>query len=773
MNILKKAALSAMAAVMAITGLAATVPSLEVGAEHYGENELTAELEQIAALKKTVLNDYKTGKFTQYTAPSEWSVLCVKFSDVTFNKGTSGERRYTIPHNSDANTVIDHGIQRFEETMEDMSNGQVDFKITTIWVDEPVKVVYNHFGYGEIISQIKQVIPYNSFDSVFFFSSQEGTNGMTYDNLAGNTFGHSYVQPFNIAAEMKAIKNHYTIEQEEKECWTCGIMTHEFFHQVDAAAKEVLGETNFPMCHDYQVNGNRLPDEKVNDPKYGYLVKGETGKYDSLLVNKNKFKYVIGKYPDYLGDYYEAFFRGEIYYQESSTKQVRKGMFPSMWRYLDRTARLNRYNYTIRNVETGNYLKKEDEVDVPGASVLSSVKTTDLFSENVQWKLTANLSAADPAVFQLIPAADTTQLIRAEKGSPYGTAALYRSGWGTAETANKGFGFKLVPTTDSKGNFAYRIQSTLDVFKNCYFRDNGNGSVCIESNTKNNTWDIEKIGIQSGKYYIKNLKTRGALTVSNNAAAITEYSNGNGNVNQEWMIMEDKNGFFNIYSAVANTNLYFDVVDNNALEGNKVQLYGKSTRYADAQLFQFKKNCSGFYTIIFNRNPELCIAWNANKNQMELQKINGSAEQTWDIGQTQKTPSIQSGKYYNIKTADGEYLSWNGSTVTKSASAAKWKITDKGNGYYWIEANTTNSIRFLDVFYSKNEEGTQIRVCTDTTLCADAEGARYAQNWAFVPNADGTLKIMPKLTFARGLKFSGTNAQLSSTPDSFTLVLAK
>lgn len=771
MNVLKKAALSTMAVVIAVTGLFATASPLETSAEHYGENELTTELQQIATLKKTVANDYKTGKFTQYTAPAEWSVLCVKFSDVTLNKGMSNEKRYTIPHNSDANTVIDHGIQRFEETMEDMSNGQVDFKITTIWVDEPVTAKLNHFGYGEIKSQIKQNIPYDSFDSVFFFSSQEGILGMTYDNLADNTFGHSYVQPYNIAAEMKAIKNHYTVEEEQKDCWTCGTMVHEFYHQVDAAAKKLLGATNFPMCHDYQVNGKVLTKEQINNPKNGYKV--TEGKDTYLIVNKNKFKYVEGKYPDYLGDYYEAFFRGEIYYQESSTKQVRKGMFPSVWNYLHRTTRLKKYNFAIRNSETGNYLKKENKNDAYGASVLSSVKTTDLFSKNVQWKLSIDLNSVNSPVFRMIPVSDTNQLIRAEKGTNIDTAALYRSSWGTATTTNKGFDFKFIPTTDSKGNLVYKIQSTLDIFKNCYFRDNAKGGVCIEANTKNSTWDIVKLGVQSGKYYIKNLETRGALTVSNKAAVITEYSKGNGNINQEWMIMEDTAGFFNIYSAVAGTNLYFDVVNNNAIAGNKVQLFVKNPPYADAQLFQLRKNTSGFYTIVSKRNPNLCVAWNASKKQMELQTVNGSAAQTWDIGQTKATPSIQSGKYYNIKTADGKYLSWNGTTVTKSTTASKWKITDKGNGYYWIEANTTNGNRFLDVYYSQNQEGTLIRVCTDTTLCGDPEGARYAQNWAFVPNADGTLKIVPKLTFARGLKFSGSKAQLSSTPDSFTLVLAK
>ena len=771
MNILKKAVFGTMAVIMAVTGLATNVSPLTASAEHYGVNELTSELQQIATLKQTVLNDYKTGNFTQYTAPIEWSVLCVKFSDVTMNKGKSDQKQYLMPHNSDASIVIDHGIQRFEETMEDMSNGQVDFVVTTIWVDEPVTAALSHFGYGEIKNQIKQTIPVDSFDSVFFFSSQEGTSGVTYDNISADSYGHSYVQPYKISVEMNAIKNNYSIEEEEKKYWTCGIMTHEFFHQVDQTAKRLLSDDYFPMCHDYQVNGYVLTKEQINNPKNGYKV--TEGKDTYLIVNKNKFKYVEGKYPDYLGDYYEAFFRGEIYYQESSTKQVRKGMFPSLWNYLDRSAHLNRYNFTIRNSETGNYLKKEDELDKPGASVLSTVKTTDLFSQNVQWKLSIDPNSVNPAVFRLIPAADTTQLIRAEKGTNSDTAALYRTSWGMATTANKGFDFKLIPTTDSKGNLVYRIQSTLDAFKNCYFRDNEKGGVSIEANTKNSTWDIVKLGVQSSKYYIKNLENRGALTVSNGVAAITEYSKDNGNVNQEWMIMENKDGFFNIYSAVAGTNLYFDVLNTYAFEGNKVQLYGKSSRYADAQLFQLRKNTSGFYTIVYKGNSNLCVAWNESKKQMELQTFNGSAAQTWDIGQTKATPSIQSGKYYNIKTADGKFLSWNGSIVTKSTTASKWKITDKGNGYYWIEANTTNGIRFLDVFYSQNQEGTLIRLCTDTTFCGDPEGARYAQNWAFVPNADGTLKIVPKLTFARGLKFSDSNAQLSSTPDSFTLVLAK
>ncbi|WP_295093257.1 RICIN domain-containing protein [Ruminococcus sp.] len=754
MNVLKKSAIGTMAAVITVAGTAVTVPSMNVSAETYGVNELASELKEIANLKTTVLNDFKTANYTQYDSPAEFDVLFVKCKNALITAG--GQTiRYTIEPGSEKDQVIDHGIKRFEETVESITNHAIDLVITTIWVDEEVRG-NNGFGYNEVKDFLD--IPCDSFDSVFWFSGREGMFGGTGKNLT-NEFGESYVQPVDVANEISRIRANASVSEEMKYQWTCGCITHEWMHQVEQLAKSVLNDSEFPMCHDYQINGVTYDIDKLQTKKEGndtYI----------LINDKLKFKYVANKYPDYMGDYYEAWLSGQVINPKDNKK---RGMFPSMWQYITKARHLSDDSYVIRNTSTNMYLNKEDVNDNFGASKLTTVSNPDMFSKNLQWQLKYDWNSKNGDAVRLISVADKNQLIRAEKGNNVATAALYQSAWGVSELSNKGFQFTLTPDD----GLSYEIQSTLDVFNNCYFRDNGNSGVCIDADTANNGWELTKLGIQTGKYYIKNLGTRGALTTTdNNTTAIEEYSKDNGNVNQEWIIQEVQDGFFTISSAVDGKNLYFDVVNNNGLAGNTVQLYGRNIAYNDAQLFQLRKDANGFYTIVTKRNSDLCVAWNDENKKMELQTINGSNEQTWDLGQTKPASFVQSGNYYYIMTSDQMYLGWNGETVVKTTTPLKWKISDKGNGYYWLEANITAACRFLDVAFSNNQEGNSIRLCTDTTLCADAEGARYAQNWAFVMNADGTFRIVPKLTFARGLKFNNSSAQLSSTPDSFTFVLA-
>ena len=74
MNVLKKSAFGTMAAVVTVAGTAANVPFMKASAENYGVNELASELQEIANLKKTVMNDFKTANYTQYDAPAEFDV---------------------------------------------------------------------------------------------------------------------------------------------------------------------------------------------------------------------------------------------------------------------------------------------------------------------------------------------------------------------------------------------------------------------------------------------------------------------------------------------------------------------------------------------------------------------------------------------------------------------------------------------------------------------------------------------------------------------------
>ena len=128
-GMLRKPAIGMLAAVTAFTGMPL---SAGIQAKASGSDELTARIQAIAqtqtkvdAAREKLIAEYSSGKHTVPEKPAAFKALFVKCSDVTMEnteivdgKETTVKTRYTIGRDSDANTVIDHAIDRFEETVD-------------------------------------------------------------------------------------------------------------------------------------------------------------------------------------------------------------------------------------------------------------------------------------------------------------------------------------------------------------------------------------------------------------------------------------------------------------------------------------------------------------------------------------------------------------------------------------------------------------------------------------------------------------------------------
>lgn len=437
-------------------------------------DDIGNELNNITKLHETVLSDYKSGSYTKHYE-TELRILFVKCSHVTMNIDGKTQT-YRFNRGSDTDRVIDHSIIRFKQSIEEMTGFSVRIMPYCIWVNDAMTLPAAGFGYDEVSRSSSKTIPVNDFDSVFFFSGRQVGYGTTSKNLLVCDHGESCVFPLDVNAEIKKIHNNTPMEEERKEPWTCGFITHEFIHQIDVPAKLISGDERFPTCHQYQVNGKAGLE---------YLIRTEDGK-DIYLTNPEnglKWKYVPGKYPDFIGDYYEAFFRGELIDTKDGGRK--KGMFPSMWKLLCTPVKLG--TYTIRNTATNRYLYASDSSDRAGASALLTISDPDLTKKNVRWDIVYDIKDRHTGCFRMIPKLDETELIRAEKSPVYDTAALYRAEWGCEPTETKNFSFTL-----SKKTGGYSIMTTLDVLNGCVLCDT-NGGVEFSQSNKNDTWEFVKL----------------------------------------------------------------------------------------------------------------------------------------------------------------------------------------------------------------------------------------------------------------------------------------
>ena len=742
MHLVKRSFACLAAAVTLFAGTAAMPAAAERReADGYRMDELSQEIAAIGNLQAAVRQDYTAQNAAANETPAVFHALFVKCADVTMQE-TDGSRQYLIPPGSDTDKVIDHGIRRFEETVEEMTAHALDIIPTVITVNDPL-TVNGAFGYADIKDSISEPIPVSEYESVFFFSGREGIYSTTGPTVF-DAYGESYIQTVCVKDEIARINRNASLEEERREPWTCGNITHEWIHQLDTASRSLLDDAHFPLCHDYQYDGKTDETKLIASEEDGIV-------YLTNPFNGYKWKYEAGKYPDFLGDYYEAFLSDAIIDTQDGGKK--KGMFPALWKFICTNRQLG--TYTIQNTATGHYLNAEPEADRFGASVLDTAADSDPFSANTQWSLFYDSTAKAGCSFRIYSEKNPTELIRAEQGASVDTAALYRTEWGTGETDVKCFAFTL--PRDADGN--YQIRTTLGVFKDFVLTETETGGIECCKAGGNDTWRLTRIDMNEGDYYFRNPQTGDALTMEHTAAAMQPFVTKD--AAQTWTVRNCGKNLYVITSADGKTVL--SPKDGKAAAGIPVLPVSGLQSESDAQLWQFRKDSDGFYTIVFNAAPSLCLTWDAEKKTLLLQNTDAAAAQCWDIGQIPVNPAVGTGICY-LRTADGSYLGVRKAQIVKSEKPVLWTISEAKDGYFLLRTYTNTGRMLLHIKDTISQEGTA------AALCAEKERTDNTDQWAFPANADGTFRLMPKTGFTRDIKLDSAGAILSATPDSFSAI---
>jgi hypothetical protein len=146
-----------------------------------------------------------------------------------------------------------------------------------------------------------------------------------------------------------------------------------------------------------------------------------------------------------------------------------------------------------------------------------------------------------------------------------------------------------------------------------------------------------------------------------------------------------------------------------------------------------------------------------------LHIVSKSNIQNWRLEKMYNGKFIFNGKYKIKDSSTGQYLYANEKSLILSNSGTEWTIHSVGNCYYMISTEIKKKVKYIDVLnaYDREEQTVQVHIKTDY------DGA---QNWKFILNLDGTIKLLPKLSLERGLKCSTTSSSLSKNCGSFLLI---
>ncbi len=145
-------------------------------------------------------------------------------------------------------------------------------------------------------------------------------------------------------------------------------------------------------------------------------------------------------------------------------------------------------------------------------------------------------------------------------------------------------------------------------------------------------------GIVAGKtYMIQNVNSGlyldAAGAKASNGTNVIQYGAAKAKSNNTWKLVPDGNGYYYIYSCMANGNSYFlDVSGNKNSNGTNIGIWQNS--YCDAQLFKLTKNSDGSYSIYTKTSGnkkvvEVVNAYTTNNANVQQWEYNGHNCQKW------------------------------------------------------------------------------------------------------------------------------------------------
>lgn len=236
---------------------------------------------------------------------------------------------------------------------------------------------------------------------------------------------------------------------------------------------------------------------------------------------------------------------------------------------------------------------------------------------------------------------------------------------------------------------------------------------------------VTAAGLTNGWYHIKNTNAGKYLQVANNTGANetnVEISTGNGSSAQKWYLENVGNGYVTLKNGLG---YMLDVQYGKNEDGANIQTY--SANGADAQKFKVANTSkSGVYGITTKvssdaRGLDVYNFGKSDGTNVCQWDYNATSNQTWTFEPCSQpyTGTVNDGWYYIKNPNSNKYLQVENNSTARGANVEigtgtgvtgqRWYVTNSSDGYVTLK---NGNGYMLDIYYGKNEDGTNIRTYT-------------------------------------------------------------
>ena len=264
---------------------------------------------------------------------------------------------------------------------------------------------------------------------------------------------------------------------------------------------------------------------------------------------------------------------------------------------------------------------------------------------------------------------------------------------------------------------------------------------------------------EEGEYFIVNKTLGKVLTfcVSNNKLIpkVEDYKN---NEFEHFKLSHYSNSFFKI-SPVHKLVRFLDLCNIWDKEDNTASFH-VWTGYTSAQAWQFCSTNEDYQIMPLASTTKYLSYHDDNLHIVSKSNLNS---QNWRLEKINNGKFIFDGKYKIKDSLTSKYLYATENAIILATSGTEWTICNVGNNFYMISSEIEKTLKYINVLNPHDREEEIVELHNKTNF----EGA---QNWKFILNFDGTIKIMPKLSLERGLKCTTTSSLLSKICGTFILI---
>lgn len=697
----------------------------------FGAASIQDEANSIVTLKASALSQFNNQEYTNSDIPGDYRVLFVQCSNVV-KDGTT----YTIADNSTKDKVFDRAVINYEFSVESFAKNNVNIITEKKYISDTITVTDDYIAYDDIQTHLDTLAPAGYYDTVLVTCGIPEDDGMIRGVATHRAFnwqtnyGYAYISL--VDEDNSKVDQSYDVSYPY--LITTNVAIHEWMHTLESYRDWGI---DYPYTHGY-LDNDETTEYSLNDSSdccncgttemIGYT--NDDG--IMTLSNGSSTDYTWETYttdgiePD-LTNFYRAVLSAEV--KDRSTGNY-VGMYPDFWKISPRKLHIG--TYTIQEDTSGKYLYNNN-------GTISN--TTSLVNNKTfQWILKYNILEGNVYVIS-----------HSDVSKYFDIANTYVTDTCLGLNGITGYEDSQTFTFAKNDDGTYKMHCTKAGYTSYFMRlyENSLGF----SNTDNySNWHFRKVNNDDGQYYIKNVAANKYLTLNGTTFSMSDFT---ASEYQKWNVSYYDNGFYKINPS-SNTSLNFDVVNNYDIDEVTVDL-NNWTNHPTAQTWQFRLNASGYYSIVPLISTTRGLTY--SNNSFSLTTLTDASAQNWVVEKVNGGKMIFDGQY-KIKNSNGKYISYSGNTLTLGTTETTWSITAYGDNYYCISPVGTSL--YWDVANNYDIQNNTVGLYSRTSY-------NTAQTWKFMPQSDGSVKIMPMLSQTRNMTFSNSSAVISTTDSKWFL----